>query len=290
MNCQRSNNYNYLMNGNMNWSMPRNTNYNMDYGTDFNSDFNTNRHMRSTMKGPFSNRVLNPGFEIPIDCEWETKFWNTTGHVVRTQKNELVHTGQFAAFLSECATLSQTIFRVAPERQYEFSFYAKFGERDKDKDIDEDKDEDKEKEKENGEKAKQSAQEDNGGKEKQKNENTVQAHEVSVSNMDLVYAMSNGNDGKNKDKDKKPNHKEDLGLTATVTFLTRTREYKAAEIEIKAGSLNDTYGYYRTITPVVPCDIIAVRIGFDASEAKIRPHVPHHLGIAIDDVSFNRVN
>lgn len=204
------------------------------------------------MYGPYSNRIQNGDMELLLDMDnedgkeehdAENKMgyrypnWDVTSGVERVSNPSLVHTGYYAAFLNESASMSQTLFRVYPSRQYEFSFFAKFDDKKKGS---------------------------NDGKD--------------------------GKDGKDDKEDKKKQeHKQDLGLKATVTFFGRNMKMDATEIIIPAGALTDEYSYYRAITPMTPSDVVAVVIRFDVSESQIRPHVPHHFGVLLDDVSFSRI-
>lgn len=279
-----------------------------------------------------SNIVRNSGFEKPISSDFNNKSWRTCGVVKRTSIPSLVHSGKFAAFLSESASIEQKIFRVTPNSQYEFSFFAKFGDRkdeekkeqeernrrnnndtendNKKKDGNEEKNKnsDNNKDSSNNESNKETNKESNKetSKEtsKEVNSQTITTNETSNQsssddqntdkntdkNSDKNSEKHDGNNNKDgKSKKGHMNHNDDLGLEATIVFLTTKKEYIVTKISIEPGSLSNNYVFYHAVTPFTPCNIIAIIVSFNVTDAAIRLHVPHHVGVCIDEVSLNRI-
>lgn len=73
------------------------------------------------------NLIQNSSMELPDFISTAPRFWTITGQGTRTGFTTLANTGQFATFLANGATLSQSVQNVIPGRQYRLSFYASYG-------------------------------------------------------------------------------------------------------------------------------------------------------------------
>lgn len=82
---------------------------------------------------------------------------------------------------------------------------------------------------------------------------------------------------------------DELGLEATVTFVTNNSRCVESKICIEPGSLGDNFGFYRTITPVTPCNIVAIIVCFRTIDSESRRHESRRSSVSIDDVSLNRL-
>lgn len=238
-------------------------------------------------KGCCSNKILNGGFEQEVCPDNTIPFWNTGGEVFLTDVPFLVHTGCNAVLLQNDATLSQTVFRVCPNRQYQFSFFAKFGSIKELKEM---------------ERKNRRSSSDSNSCNSTNSRNTLWCMQADNDAQDNGDNNDNDN-GKDKDKDDSKSKKfgrksqrgkdfddfvDDFGLRATVTAITRNSQIEIAELNIQPGSLSKEYTLYQDVTCVTPCDVVALVIRFEVMDGEMMEHVPEHFVVAIDDVALRR--